>query len=285
MEIKGENIPFTLLIRDAQDDTIASYIPQNKMILGISESVSPLYFYTDIKPNSEGEVFINYKKGVSNVFAYINNRDKSDDINNKDNWGKHLDSTKGSLTYNNYNNRIKFTTEDTNNCENGCELYIGIYIYDYELNDADDFSFFLKYTDDTVSILPNEFVFGNLYENQTDKYSINIQKDINNVDFILECDFCKVKINEVEYSGLDKLYKYPKTTSNNSPKDQILNIEISPNTSLTYPQFYSFKLIVPNDGCNIPLGPKLFLLDINPNLLLPKLLLIIDVFPREEPIF
>ena len=39
------------------------------MILGMSESFSPLYF-TDIKPNSAGEIFINYKKEVSKVFGY-----------------------------------------------------------------------------------------------------------------------------------------------------------------------------------------------------------------------
>ena len=125
--------------------------------------------------------------------------------------------------------------------------YILEYIYDNEVNDADDFSLFFKYTDSNklpVSILPNEFVFGELNEGKTDTYNITIQKDINNVDFILECDFCKVKINNVQYSGLDKLYKYEST---GSLKGQTLNIEISPNTSLTYPQFYSFKLIVPDD--------------------------------------
>ena len=39
------------------------------MILGMSESFSPLYFY-DIKPNKVEEIFINYMKGVSKVFGY-----------------------------------------------------------------------------------------------------------------------------------------------------------------------------------------------------------------------
>ena len=39
------------------------------MILGISGLFSPLYF-TDIKPNSAGKIFIDYKKGVSKVFGY-----------------------------------------------------------------------------------------------------------------------------------------------------------------------------------------------------------------------
>ena len=243
IDVSGENIPFTLLIRDAQDNTIASYLPQNEMILGMSESFSPLYFYTDIKSGSAGDVFINYKKGVSKVFGYIKNRDKTNDKSDKANWGKYIPNS-GDLTYK--NNRITFTTSDTSNCENGCELYIGVYIYDNEVNDADDFSLFFKYTDSNklpVSILPNEFVFGELTQGKTDTYNIIIQKEITNVDFILECDFCKVKINNVQYSGLDKLYKY----ESDSLKGKTLNIEISPDASLTYPQFYSFKLIVPND--------------------------------------
>lgn len=132
------------------------------MILGMSESFSPLYFYTDIKPNSAGEIFINYKKGVSKVFAYINDRDKRNDISDRDNWGKYIPNSR-DLSYD--NNTITFNTTNTSNCENGCELYIGVYIYDNEVNDADDFSLFFKYTDSNklpVSILPNEFVFGEL---------------------------------------------------------------------------------------------------------------------------
>ena len=39
------------------------------MILGISGLFSPLYFI-NIKPNSAGVIFIDYKKGVSKVFGY-----------------------------------------------------------------------------------------------------------------------------------------------------------------------------------------------------------------------
>ena len=49
MNITGENISFTLLIRDAQEsDSYPTYFIPNEMILGMSESFSPLYFYTDI---------------------------------------------------------------------------------------------------------------------------------------------------------------------------------------------------------------------------------------------
>ena len=51
------------------NNSIVSYLPQNEMILGISGLFSPLYF-TDIKPNSAGKIFIDYKKGVSKVFGY-----------------------------------------------------------------------------------------------------------------------------------------------------------------------------------------------------------------------
>ena len=72
MNITGENIPFTLLIRNVQEsDSYPTYFIPNEMILGMSESFSPLYFYTDIKPNSEGEVFINYKKGGNIVYSKI----------------------------------------------------------------------------------------------------------------------------------------------------------------------------------------------------------------------
>ena len=37
------------------------------MFVGISESFNPLYFFTDIRSDSEGEVIINYKKGFYNI--------------------------------------------------------------------------------------------------------------------------------------------------------------------------------------------------------------------------
>jgi hypothetical protein len=243
IEVTGNNIPFSILIRDAQDSTSASYLPPNEMILGISESFHPLYFYTDIKKNSEGEIFINYKKGVSRVFVNINN--KTEDINDINKWGNNFDRNK-VIEYN--NNRIIINSSNSN-CPNGCELYIGVYIVDKEIDSPDDFSLFFKYTDNNQSpiyILPNEFVFGELNQNKFDNYQILIQKDIKDVEFILECDFCKLKINDIEeYSGLDKLYKYPQSISPISLENQILNIKISPDNSLSYPQFYSFKLIIP----------------------------------------
>ncbi len=211
------------------------------MILGISESIHPLYFYTDIKSNSEGEIFINYKKGVSKVFVYINN--KTEDINKSYNWGKNIPKIN---PLKNNNNRLIFNSSNSN-CPKGCELYIEV-IVNEKIDVLYDFSLFFKYTGDNQSpiyILPNEFVFGELNQDEFDNYQILIQKDIKDVEFILECDFCKLKINETEYSGLDKLYKYSNLTST-SLKNQILNITISPNNSLSYPQFYSFKLIIPN---------------------------------------
>ena len=144
IEVSGNNIPFTLLINDAHEDYNyfkPIYFNPNEMVVGISESFNPLYFFTDIKSDSEGEVIINYKKGGNIVYSEIVDKSKDD-----------ITKWKGiqNNIYDIYNKKITFNKQNTSSeiCTKGCRLYIGIYVYDYEVDDANDFSLFLRYTDD-----------------------------------------------------------------------------------------------------------------------------------------
>ena len=56
-------------------------------------------------------------------------------VNHHDNWGKNIPNS-GALSYD--NNKITFNTTDTSNCENGCELYIGIYKEDKKEENEED---------------------------------------------------------------------------------------------------------------------------------------------------
>ena len=46
INVTGMNIPFTILIRNAHNNKIATYLKPNEMILGIPEAFNPLYFFT-----------------------------------------------------------------------------------------------------------------------------------------------------------------------------------------------------------------------------------------------
>ena len=177
------------------------------MIVGISESFNPLYFFTDIKSDSEGEIIINYKKGGNIVYSAIVDKTKDD-----------ITEWKGiqNNIYDIYNKKITFNKQNTSSeiCTKGCRLYIGIYVYDYEVGDPNDFSFFLRYTDEindkTVSILPNELVFGTLEDNKNDSYNITILKDTKEIDIQFDDELCNLTVtnDDLSFSGSDKNIRY-----------------------------------------------------------------------------
>ena len=243
IEISGNNIPFTLLIKNSHDNIPTYFIP-NEMIFGIGESFSPVFFYTEIPYNSEGEVFINYKKGGTIAIGKIVNKEKRDS-NGKNEQNNNLD-----LEYDFFNKKINDIR-----CENynGCFLYVGIYINDFQVNGPSDFSFFFRFTDlvnkDAVNIFVNEFVFGNV-NSRNDVYNLTINKNINLFNLIFDSEFCNltVKLNdkEIQLNGDDKLYFY---NLNNNNEDTILSLNISKkyNTVIIFP-FYSLKILIPESN-------------------------------------
>ena len=73
--ISSNNIPFKLLINNANDNSHATYLKANEMILGVAQAFNPLYFYREIPYGSSGEVFINYKRGGTIVYSKIVNEE------------------------------------------------------------------------------------------------------------------------------------------------------------------------------------------------------------------
>ena len=183
--IIGEDMPINLLIRNAHDEPIHSYFPPNQMIIGVSEAFNILYFYTDIQSNQKGELFVNYKRGGNIIYSNISN----DNFNS-------IEWNNLSNLYYDYNNRkVTFDLSNSSsnlNCDNGCRLYFGIYVSDYKIDDAGDFSFFLRFIESNektiVNIISNEYVYGNLTSDESDIYKIYIPRTsmILNIYFIEE---------------------------------------------------------------------------------------------------
>ena len=67
------NAEFNILIRNGNNNTLATYLKPNEMILGVAKSFNPLYFFTEIPYQSSGEIFINYKKGgkIKNIIKWL----------------------------------------------------------------------------------------------------------------------------------------------------------------------------------------------------------------------
>ena len=214
IKISGNDIPFTLLIKNSHDNIPTYFIP-NEMIFGIGESFSPVFFYTEIPYKSEGEVFINYQKGGIIAIGKIVNKEKEDSN------GKIEQNNKSDLEYDFYNKKFN----DSISCGNinGCFLYIGIYVSDFKVDGPSDFSFFFRFTDlvnkDAVNIFVNEFVFGNV-NSRNDIYNLIINKNIPSFNVIFDSEY-------------------------NTNEDNILSLIISKkyNTVIKSP-FYSLKVFI-----------------------------------------
>ncbi len=242
INIEGNEIPFTLLIKNAHD-SYPSYFFPNEMNLGIAEAFTPVFFYTEIPNGSEGEIFINYKRGGIIAIAKVEDKENNG-TNGKIEQNNQLND---DFVYDYYNKKI-------NNVKcskgNGCFLYVGIYVYDIQVDDAADFSFFFRYTNnkyrDNVLIMLNEFVFGTL---NNDNYYLTINNNPNSLNLIFDSDYCelttKLDNDEIKFTQNEKFYSY----SGNSMQGQKLYLSISQkkNLSVLYP-YYSLKVFIPDSN-------------------------------------
>ena len=241
LKITGNNIPFQILIRNGNKNNYATYLKPNEMILGVAKSFNPLYFFTEIPYNSSGEIFINYKKGGKIVYSNIQNKGSKGLISETS------QTYLGNFDY--YNKKLTFNSSSCKK-ESGCELFIGIFVNDYEFDIADEFSIFLKYTDNnkkSVNILFNEFVYGTLInENENVLYNINIPSSTSELNFIFENDNCLLTISNsknknIEYICYSEYCKISVSISEN----EILTFNI---TSQIKNSFYSLKINYPSLG-------------------------------------
>ena len=243
INITGNNISFNLLIMNSHDDPTPSYFPSNKMILGVSESFHTLYFYTPVL-KQKGELFINYKR--SNIKVYSKLVSENYDI--ASNWKDQI-----NFSYDYLDRKLSF---DASNCTNKCRLYIGIYVNDYNVDDAGEFSFFLRYNDankkSIVNLKPNEYVFGHLNKGEFDSYQINITKNYMKLYIFFDSDFCEFKVVE-DITDLEKEYDIKGNIYT------ISNIDISTFPYLTFnistkyssSSFYSFKIVLVENNKNL----------------------------------
>ena len=145
----------------------------------------------------------------------------------------------GNFDY--YNKKLSFNSSSCNKV-NGCELFIGIFVYDYQF---DDFSIFLKNSNSNVKILPNEFVFGTLTsENENVSYNINIPILTSELNFIFENDNCKLSISKNDSSEV-KYTCYREFCKISDSVNDILTFNI---ISQMKNSFYSLKINYPSSN-------------------------------------
>ena len=238
------------------------YLPVGEMLLDVIKRGHYQYFYSDVKSNSYGEIVINFKQGTANVIGRIVKKDIIDD---NANWNKRVklplisdtnDTLSGILKFDYYNKKIVFTEEDTKDCENGCEIYIGIMSNETGgdlRSNLIDYSIFMRYDDTIVEIEQDEYVFGSLSktidENEMDYFKIKVLTETNRVIVEFDSELCEIYVKKEENFDFQS-YDYLITSN-----DTFHEIDAELNDTLIFAvstkklngdftSFYSFKVFL-----------------------------------------
>ena len=163
------------------------------------------YYYLEVSKEEEGEIILNFKRGIGIMFGKLVKKDnKTDDINA---WRKKviLPTEKDNdnfLSYNPITQKIKYIKNHTRICEKGCFLIIGV--QNKENYVGHNILFTLEYTifaryielkaDSKVAInVPdNEYIYGSLEETsskgQYDTYVYDVFDDYQSIEIEFKSD-------------------------------------------------------------------------------------------------
>lgn len=194
---------------------IPQYLPKESILIRRIFEGKDQFFYTDITPNDlskitpTGKIYINFLRGSGIAVAKLVRNDITEinpDWNNRVNLPKV--TTKDRLPYDYYNNVIYFTYDDIQICQAGCELYIGIISGEMGSHLYSEFSILVHTHDLITSISPNEFVFGNLYDNSYEEDLEHIvQYDISSIYILFNCNGCNATIY-INFPNIDRIFNW-----------------------------------------------------------------------------
>ena len=83
---------------------------------------SKQFYMTKLNKDTEGEIHFNYKRSSALITSKIVNIEKNSWKNNLD-----LPKKDENLLFDNFKQSLIFSKKETNKCENGCYLFIGVY--------------------------------------------------------------------------------------------------------------------------------------------------------------
>ena len=257
----ANGVQFELTVRSTAQYSIPTYLKKLVLKQEATTVKHPQYYYSDIYPNEEGKVKINFNRGSANVYARIVRKDIVED--KPDYNGKYVlpkATSKDLLNYNPYTRTITYTKGDTSKCEKGCDILISIdgadqYYESIVIDALVDYSIFIEPTVSTmaktqsaIDIPANQFVFGHLTKTQSesvyDYYTFWVPNDADDIIIELQCKVCNVYVNEgdnvitnkdkskftFKATGKNQILKISKLkTSFDNLKDQPFTIAISAN--------------------------------------------------------
>ena len=191
------------------------YIQKNKLHSFATQTEGITYFYTDVKFNEVGEVVIDFKKGGGIFYAKLVGKDE---VEQTTNWNdKLLLPSPESYDYKSeeqMESRFIYTADDSQQCQNGCELYISVEDYD-DKREKGSFPLSMEYSiqiitqEKPVEVEFEKYTMG-YFETQDDYkyYQITIPIDIDRITLTFNAKVGYLYINEGETKPTKEEHKY-----------------------------------------------------------------------------
>ena len=198
-----------------QNNRVPQYLTKFKLVDDFVYSNGVQYFMTDIGHKETGEVMVNFNRGSGYVIAKLLKKEFTEedpDWNNKVKLPT-PDSTDLISTYNKHTGKLIVKPEDTEQCINGCDIYIAVIPEEvYTDPHIDEFTIYYKsYFQDprNVDVPVNEFVHGAVEDiNIIDYYQFNLPINAAKVTVEFNSDMCEIGIRSGTLHPTDDMYKY-----------------------------------------------------------------------------
>ena len=198
-----------------QVNKVPQYLTKFKLVDDFVYSNSIQYFTTDIGHKEAGEIMVNFNRGSGYVIAKLLKKEYTEedpDWNNKVRLPT-PDSTDLIKTYNKLTGKLLIKPEDTEQCNNGCDIYIAVVPEEqYADPHIDEFTIYYKsYFQDprSVDIPVNEFVHGAVEDTSIiDYYQFNLPINAAKVTLEFNSEMCEIGINAGYEKPADYMYRY-----------------------------------------------------------------------------
>ena len=204
---------FTITVK-TMDELPVTYINSNSVFNDIIIGKQIQYYYSNIGNGDKGSILINNKKGSGILFAKIYSSSSWDYIPN---WQNKIylptkdDKQEENLIFDINKNEISFNEKHTSKCSNfnKCQILIGVISNDHIEGEDDEKSVYeysihlIKNKNNSnnsiVTILPNDYIQGNLYDTINNNYFLyykyRIPINTKGINYEIHCKSCILVIN------------------------------------------------------------------------------------------
>lgn len=189
------------------------------------------YYYTDVSKNDSGVISLQLKHGSAILTGKLVKKGAHAETNSNYNGIRlpTLNDADNNLYYNPTTMSIKYNSTDTQTCDNGCQIYFGVYSKDkFSYNDyLVDYSISVK-LDGKPTNLPLDYnIYGQINNTESlNYYQVKVKDNSDNISFTFDCleNPCEVFISYGDKIPSRELYTWKFPVNESDRKTYVISI-------------------------------------------------------------